>query len=66
MMKRITVRDAAVEVDGKSFHFSSWRAANEAMCKLREPTHTPAAGRTYFIGAQDRQQFEALKVQYES
>lgn len=65
-MKRITVKDASVEVDGKSFHFSTWHAANEAMCKLREPEHVPAAGRTYFIGAPDRDAFAALKAQYES
>lgn len=64
-MKRITVSGASVEVDGMSFHFSTWRAANEAMCKLREPTHTAPGGRTYFIGAPDRTAFEALKEQYE-
>ena len=62
---RITVTDATVTVAGQSVTFSTWRAANEAMCKLREPSHEVAPGRSYFIGAPDRSAFATLQAIYD-
>lgn len=63
---RITVTEATVTVAGQSVTFSTWRAANEAMNKLREPSHEPAPGRSYFMGAADRNAFAQLQALYQA